>query len=131
MGLKNRSGTIRKAPSGCRVEVEGGQEEEGKTGRDGARVVAMGTGRPQTEDCSDSKTSRRQEGGRSRREEGVEEVGGADCEGSGVSGLNTQLDGGVLTESQDNGRAGVDIPGKMSVDGWLLDLSLWESPSGR
>lgn len=61
----------------------------------------------------------------------MEEVGGADCEGTGASGLNTQLDGGVLTESQDNGRAGVDILGKTSADGCLLDLSLWESPSGR
>lgn len=62
-------------------------------------------------------------GRRGRAEEGV----GADCEGMRASGLNTQLDSGVLTKSQDNGRPGVDILGKASAGGWLVDLSLGES----
>lgn len=43
----------------CDPEGGGEQGEEGKTGRDGARAVAMGMGRRQTEGCSDGKTSRR------------------------------------------------------------------------
>lgn len=40
-----------------------------------------------------------------------------------VSGLSTRVYSSVVTNPEDSAGAGADIPGEMSADGWLVDLS--------